>query len=81
MELLKNPTIPLKKKVFANTNLQKLLEDQCLCMEQSSFIAFHNSHHRYSSQGHKTPDESHYIIITPVYYNGTIHLPALKWSY
>lgn len=49
-----------------------------LSSQQTSFIDFHNSHHRYSSQGHKTPDEAKALQWPPIYYNGIIHLPSLK---
>ena len=42
--------------------------------EEKKFIAFHNSHHRYSSQGHKTPDEMRTLVLPPMYYKGNIHL-------
>ena len=55
---------------FNNLEHLKLLEP--------SFIDFHNSQHRYSSQGHKTPDEAKALQWPPIYYKGIIHLPSLK---
>lgn len=49
-----------------------------LSAQERSFIDFHNRQHRYSSQGHKTPDEAKALQLPPVYYNGIIHLPSLK---
>lgn len=63
------------QKRFVQTRVFENLED--LSMYEQSFIDFHNSHHRYSSQGHKTPDELSRVLLTPVYYNGIIHLPPL----
>ena len=64
------------QKRFLQTQTFKNLED--LSVHEQSFIDFHNSHHRYSSQGHKTPDEANTLLLPPVYYNGAIPLPALK---
>jgi transposase len=63
-----------KKFIDAYTfeNLE-MLSDQ-----ETQFIAFHNSKHRYSSQGHKTPNEARSLQLPPLYYQGIIHLPALK---
>lgn len=41
--------------------------------ENKLFIPFHNSMHRYSSQGHKTPDEVTKLDEHKVYYNGNTH--------
>lgn len=49
-----------------------------LSEQEQSFIDFHNRQHRYSSQGHKTPNEAQALQLRPSYYNGTIHLPSLK---
>lgn len=49
-----------------------------LSAQEQSFTDFHNRNHRYSSQGHKTPDEVRALLLPPLYYNGTVHLPALK---
>jgi hypothetical protein len=38
------------------------------------FDLFHNSHHRYSSQQHKTPNELHDQLLTPILYTGSAHL-------
>jgi hypothetical protein len=64
------------QKRFLQTQTFKSLEN--LSVHEQSFIDFHNSHHRYSSQGHKTPDEASALLLPPVYYNGTVHLPAFK---
>ena len=64
------------QKRFLQTQTFKSLDD--LSVHEQSFIHFHNSHHRYSSQGHKTPDEARALLLPAVYYNGTMHLPALK---
>ena len=42
--------------------------------EEKKFIAFHNSHHRYGSQGQKTPDEMRALVLPPLHYKGNIHL-------
>jgi len=63
------------QKRFLQTQVFKNLTD--LSVHEQSFIDFHNSHHRYSSQGHKTPDELSRLLLSPVYYNGIIHLPPL----
>lgn len=47
---------------------------KAITQEEKKFIAFHNSHHRYSSQGHKTPDEMRSLLLPPKYYTGDIHL-------
>ena len=59
-------------KAYTFENLEKLSE------QEQSFINFHNSKHRYSSQGHKTPDEANALQLKPILYKGTIHLPSLK---
>jgi putative transposase len=64
------------QKRFLQTRVFENLED--LSMHEQSFINFHNKHHRYSSQGHKTPDEATGLLLPPTYYTDTIHLPALK---
>lgn len=66
------------QKRFLQTRTFKSLKD--LSLQEQSFIDFHNSHHRYSSQGHSTPNEAAASLLSPVYYNGTIHLPTLKKS-
>lgn len=38
------------------------------------FCAFHNAHHRYSSQGQKSPDEMNQLMMPTIKYNGTAHL-------
>ncbi len=45
-----------------------------LVQSSKTFNSFHNSHHRYSSQHHKTPDELRDQLMTPILYNGSIHL-------
>jgi putative transposase len=51
---------------------------EALSSQEQSFIDHHNKEHRYSSQGHKTPNEACALELPPLYYHGTIHLPALK---
>lgn len=51
---------------------------EALHQKERAFIAFHNSHHRYSSQGNKTPDEMKRLMLPPMYYKGTEHLPSLN---
>lgn len=53
---------------------------ETLSNQEESFINHHNKEHRYSSQGHKTPNEACALELPPLYYNGTTHLPALKSS-
>ena len=55
----------LKAKTFAN------FEE--LTSENNQFIPFHNSTHRYSSQGHKTPDEVAKLDEHRIYYNENTH--------
>jgi putative transposase len=64
------------QKRFLNTRIFKNLED--LSVAEQSFINFHNRQHHYSSQGNKTPDQARVLSLPPVYYNGTIHLPAFR---
>ena len=59
-------------KAYTFENLEKLSE------QEQAFINFHNSKHRYSSQGHKTPDEAKALELPPILYNGIVHLPSLK---
>jgi putative transposase len=59
-------------KAYAFENLEKLSQ------REQDFINFHNTKHRYSSQGHKTPAEAKALQLPPIYYNGIIHLPSLK---
>lgn len=59
-------------QAYAFNNLEHL------SAQEKSFIDFHNSQHRYSSQGHKTADEAKALQLPPIYYNGIIHLPSLK---
>lgn len=49
-----------------------------LCRMETAFIQFHNSRHRYSTQGQKTPDEMLREYLIPYKYNGTLHLPSLR---
>jgi putative transposase len=51
-----------------------------LSMREQAFIDFHNTHHRYSSQGHKTPNEMIETLLEPTYYTGNEHLQAIKGS-
>lgn len=59
-------------KAYTFENLEKLSG------QEQSFINFHNGKHRYSSQGHKTPDEANDLQLKPILYKGVIHLPSLK---
>jgi putative transposase len=59
-------------QAYTFENLKKLSE------QEQAFTNFHNSKHRYSSQGHKTPDEAKALQLKPILYKGTIHLPSLK---
>jgi len=59
-------------KAYTFENLEKLSE------QEQAFINFHNSKHRYSSQGHQTPDEVKALQLRPILYKGIIHLPSLK---
>ena len=61
---------------FLQTRIFSSLND--LSAHEKNFIDFHNSHHRYSSQGLKTPNDAKAISLKPILYNGTIHLPLLK---
>jgi hypothetical protein len=45
-----------------------------LSRESTRFVAFHNANHRYSSQGHKTPNEINKMTVAPVLYTGDTHL-------
>lgn len=45
---------------------------------QQEFADFHNAHHRYSAQGHQTPDEARARALPPLCYHGTVHLPTLN---
>lgn len=45
-----------------------------LSEESIKFVDFHNSHHRYSSQDHKTPDEVDKGGLPQIKYKGTTHL-------
>lgn len=62
-------------KAYTFENLEKLSE------QEQKFINFHNGKHRYSSQGHKTPDEANALQLKPILYQGIIHLPSLKKDY
>jgi putative transposase len=59
-------------KAYTFENLEKLSN------QEQAFINFHNGKHRYSSQGHKTPDEANALQLKPILYKGIIHLPSLK---
>ena len=59
-------------KAYTFENLEKMSG------QEQSFINFHNSKHRYSSQMHQTPDEANALQLTPILYKGVIHLPSLK---
>lgn len=41
--------------------------------ENKQFIAYHNSQHRYSSQGHKTPEEVSNLHGQKIHYNANTH--------
>jgi len=62
-------------KAYTFENLEKLSG------QEQAFINFHNGKHRYSSQGHKTPDEANALQLKPILYKGVIHLPSLKKDY
>jgi len=64
------------QKRFLQTHAFKNLDD--LSAHEQSFTDFHNTHHRYSSQSHKTPNEAKALLLPPLYYKGIVHLPALK---
>jgi transposase len=64
------------QKRFLQAHTFKSLDD--LSAQEQSFINFHNSNHRYSSQVHKTPNEMKAILLPPIYYKGIEHLPSLK---
>ncbi len=49
-----------------------------LCAQEKEFVTFHNANHRYSTQGHKTPNEACNDHLKPIRYNGAIHLPQWK---
>jgi len=55
----------LSAKIFLN--FEELADDT------KQFMIFHNSHHRYSSQGQKTPDEASILAGHRIYYNGNTH--------
>jgi len=52
---------------------QTFLNFAGLYEESKVFIAFHNSHHRYSSQGQKTPDEASKLFDHRFLYHGKTH--------
>lgn len=62
-------------KAYTFENLEKLSG------QEQAFINFHNGKHRYSSQGHKTPDEANALQLKPILYKGVIHLPSIKKDY
>jgi hypothetical protein len=45
-----------------------------LLIREKSFMDFHNTNHRYSSQAHKTPNEMKAYLLPPIYYRGQMHL-------
>ena len=49
-----------------------------LSQKEQSFIDFHNSNHRYSSQSNKTPNEVKALQMPAILYKGIGHLPSLK---
>jgi putative transposase len=54
-------------KAITFLNFENLLN------ESKEFNEFHNSHHRYSSQGQRTPNEASKQESSRIYYNGNIH--------
>lgn len=64
------------QKKFLKVYTFKNMDD--LSLQEKVFIDFHNSNHRYSTQGQKTPNEITAKQMPPALYNGTIHLPELK---
>jgi len=64
---------------FNNTYRKKFLKVKTfqnfddLIDEANLFNEFHNSHHRYSSQGQKTPDEASKLDNLKIYYFGNVH--------
>lgn len=64
------------QKRFLQAHTFKSLDD--LSAKEQSFINFHNHNHRYSSQGHKTPNEMKQILLPAICYKGIDHLPSLK---
>ena len=65
---------------FNNTYDKRFLRCQTfenfiqLSEASKEFVVFHNAHHRYSSQEHKTPKEIESLSLTPILYKGNIHL-------
>lgn len=59
-------------KRFFRTNTFKNMD--AISTEEKKFIAFHNSNHRYSSQGQKTPDQMRALALPAKLYTGDIHL-------
>lgn len=59
-------------KVFTFKNFD------ALSSQEQSFTNHHNKEHRYSSQGHKTPNEASLLTLPPAYYKDIMHLPALR---
>ncbi len=60
------------QKRFLQAYTFKSLEE--LSAHEQAFTDFHNTHHRYSTLGQKTPNEMRNTFPSPIYYNGTIHL-------
>lgn len=60
-----------QKKFLQAYTFQRL---ENLSAKEQSFTDFHNHYHRYSVQGHKTPDEMKALLLPPIYYNDTIDL-------
>jgi len=64
---------------FNDTYEKRFLRVKTFCdfmdleKESNEFILFHNTNHRYSSQGHKTPEEVARIAGPQIKYNGNIH--------
>ena len=51
---------------------------EALSAQEQTFINFHNQHHRYSSQANRTPEQMNKLMLAPLFYQGTAHLPSLN---
>lgn len=61
------------QKKFLQAYTFKNLEQ--IGIQEQSFIDFHNTNHRYSSQGHRTPNEVKAMMLPALCYKGIEHLP------
>lgn len=61
------------QKRFLQMNTFNSFND--LSKSELAFIDFHNNQHRYSSLGHKTPNEAKALALPPIFYDGNLHLP------